>query len=272
MTNIYKDAEKEIFLRNSIGTAFCRTNNTFRNKHKQQGIFISRLPEQNNSLHSIVSSLDESIELFGESYQFAQRNFKDNEPQNGSHYIEYQIFDSPFTTVYTIGTIKLKKEVLLPENKSYLLIRYSLLEALTNVKIKLNPLLSFRRIDELQKSSNKVIKDINYIDQGVVITAFDYPEFYVVLSKENSFLHNINWNKGVQYVNLFRSETEDLLSVGHFETYISPYESIVFYMGWHGTNPEKLRNKFVKAQKSHKNVNQTMTQQTIHLHKDTLLR
>ena len=130
------------------------------------------------------------------------------------------------------------------------LIRYTLLEAHSATKLRLNPLLAFREIHSLSKANDAANTEAEAIKGGVRVKLYTaLPHLYLQTSKKVDFVNQAYWNYNVYYTKEKErgyDYQEDLLSVGAFEVSLKKGESIVFSASLEEANPKNLAKDFTK--------------------------
>lgn len=135
-------------------------------------------------------------------------------------------------------------------NAPQVLVRYTLLEAHSATKLRLNPLLAFRDIHSLSKQNPVASTQPEAADNG--IRARLYPEFpylYMQFSKKVDFINNAYWNNNIYYTKEKErgyDYQEDLLSIGYFEVSLKKGESIVFSASIEEAESKTLEKNFNK--------------------------
>jgi predicted glycogen debranching enzyme len=151
---------------------------------------------------------------------------------------------------YRVGGVLLQKELILDTNRDRVMIRYTLLEAHSPTKIRIQPFLAFRGYHTLCKENNDINKDFEKVPNGVKFQLYPvYDPLYLQLSKKNSFESDPKWYNNVEYI-IERERgydyQEDLYVPGYFEFDIKKGESVIFAAGLTEADPATRQRAFEK--------------------------
>jgi len=198
----------------------------------------------------MLSSLDETIIQHGREFNFGVHKYENVYEPRGHKYIVDISYEKAFTVTYQVGGVLLKKEILMMHHAPQVLIRYTLLEAHSATKLRLNPLLAFREIHSLSKANDAANTEAEAIKGGVRVKLYTaLPHLYLQTSKKVDFVNQAYWNYNVYYTKEKErgyDYQEDLLSVGAFEVSLKKGESIVFSASLEEANPKNLAKDFTK--------------------------
>lgn len=238
------------FLGTNRGGGYASSTLVFCNTRKYHGLLVLPLENFRGKNHVLLSSLDETIIQHGRDFNFGVHKYPGTYEPRGHKYIVDVSYEKSYAVTYQVGGVLLKKEILMVHNEPQVLVRYTLLEAHSPTKLRLNPLLAFRDVHSLSKANELANKNIEHIDGGIKAKLYaDFPYLYMQLSKEATFDYNPQWNYNV----LYKKEKErgydymeDLLTLGYFELTIEKGESIVFSASTEENNPAELIGIFSK--------------------------
>jgi len=151
---------------------------------------------------------------------------------------------------YRVGGVLLQKELILDTNRDRVMIRYTLLEAHSPTKIRIQPFLAFRGYHTLCKENNDINKDFEKVPNGVKFQLYPvYDPLYLQLSKKNTFESDPKWYNNVEYI-IERERgydyQEDLYVPGYFEFDIKKGESVIFAAGLTEADPATRQRAFEK--------------------------
>ncbi|GET45638.1 glycogen debranching enzyme N-terminal domain-containing protein [Capnocytophaga felis] len=274
LINLEYSLDRE-FLGTNRGGGYSSSTLVFCNTRKYHGLLVVPLENCRGLNHILLSSLDETIIQHGRDFNFAVHQYENTYEPRGHKYIVDVSYEKAFTVIYQVGGVTLKKEILMVHNEPQVLIRYTLLEAHSPTKLRLNPLLAFRDIHSLSKANDLANKNIEKIDGGIKTKLYpDFPYLHLQLSQESDFEYNPNWNYNIFYKKEKErgyDYTEDLLTLGYFELNIKKGESVVFSASTEENNSKQLKQKFTRIlnQRNERNsfeecLNYSATQFLIH--------
>jgi predicted glycogen debranching enzyme len=144
----------------------------------------------------------------------------------------------------------LQKELILDTNRDRVMIRYTLLEAHSPTKIRIQPFLAFRGYHQLIKANDQINKEYEEVDHGVKFRLYpQYDPLYMQLSKPAEFLSKPDWYYNIEYIQERErgyDYQEDLFVPGCFEFDIQKGESVIFSAGLTEADPDTRQNAFEK--------------------------
>lgn len=248
MTNLQESLFKEFLLTNCSGAYSCSTIVDC-NTRKYHGLLVVPVPELDDENHVLLSTLDVSVIQHGAEFNLGVHKYDGNHfSPNGHKYIREFSNEKILTTIYRVGGVLLKKEVVFQHYESHILLRYTLLEAHSPTILRFRPFLAFRSVREFtheNEVADRVCKDI---DNGVKICMYEgYPYLHMQLSKGNEFVGQPNWYRNIEYIKEQErgyDSKEDLYVPGYFELPIEKGESVIFSASTKATDAGKLHELF----------------------------
>ena len=258
LINLEYSLNKE-FLGTNRGGGYCSSTLVFCNTRKYHGLLVVPLENFMGENYVMLSSLDETIIQHGREFNFGVHKYEGVYEPRGHKYIVDISYEKAFTVTYQVGGVLLKKEILMMHHAPQVLIRYTLLEAHSATKLRLNPLLAFREIHSLSKANDAANTEAEAIKGGVRVKLYAaLPHLYLQTSKKVDFVNQAYWNYNVYYTKEKErgyDYQEDLLSVGYFEMSLKKGESIVFSASLEEADSSKLAKDFEKYQKERQERN-----------------
>ena len=142
----------------------------------------------------------------------------------------------------------MKKEKVFQHFENRILIRYTLLDAHSVTTLRLRPFLAFRSVEECTHENAGANRHYDVIDNGIKTRLYPgYPELMMQLNKNNEFVFEPNWYRGIEYQKeqeLGYDYKEDLYVPGYFEFNIKKGESVVFAAGLSELKSTQLKKIF----------------------------
>ena len=245
MTNLEEALKKEVLRSNRSGAYSCSTILDC-NTRKYHGLLVVPVPELDDENHVLLSSLDCTVIQHGAEFNLGLHKYQgDNFSPRGHKYIrEYDCQQVP-TTIYRVGGVILKKELMFQHFEDRVLIRYTLLDAHSKTTLRLQPWLAFRSVREFTHENPRANRDYQEVKNGIKTCMYPgYPELFMQLNKKSEWVFRPDWYRGVDYPKETErgyASNEDLYVPGYFEFDIKKGESVVFAAGTKECNPAKLK-------------------------------
>ncbi len=246
MTNLEEALKKEVLRSNRSGAYSCSTILDC-NTRKYHGLLVVPVPELDDENHVLLSSLDCTVIQHGAEFNLGLHKYQgDNYSPRGHKYIrEYNCQQVP-TTLYRVGGVILKKELMFQHFEDRVLVRYTLVDAHSKTTLRLQPWLAFRSVREFTHENPRANRDYQEVKNGIKTCMYPgYPELFMQLSKKAEWVFKPDWYRGVDYPKETErgyASNEDLYVPGYFEFDIKKGESIVFSAGIKECNPSKLKD------------------------------
>ena len=246
MTNLEEALKKEVLRSNRSGAYSCSTILDC-NTRKYHGLLVVPVPELDDENHVLLSSLDCTVIQHGAEFNLGLHKYQgDNYSPRGHKYIrEYDCQQVP-TTIYRVGGVILKKELMFQHFEDRVLIRYTLLDAHSKTTLRLQPWLAFRSVRAFTHENPRANRDYQEVKNGIKTCMYPgYPELFMQLNKKTEWVFRPDWYRGVDYPKETErgyASNEDLYVPGYFEFDIKKGESIVFAAGTKECNPAKLKD------------------------------
>ncbi|WP_439185019.1 glycogen debranching enzyme N-terminal domain-containing protein [Carboxylicivirga taeanensis] len=218
------------------------------NTRKYHGLLICPIDTFNGDNHVLLSSLDETIIQHGYEFNLGIHKYPGTYSPNGHKYVyEYELDPNPAIT-YRVGSLLLKKELLLVEKEQRILVRYTLLTNNSPVTIRLQPFLAFRNIHALTRANMDANTKAKSIENGIALRLYqDFPRLYLQTSRESEFVHVPDWYYDIEYSEEKERGyacNEDLYVPGYFELSLKKGAPVVFAAGTKQVSPQTLIRQF----------------------------
>ena len=232
MTNLEESLQRELLRTNRSGAYSCSTIVDC-NTRKYHGLLVVPVPEIDDENHVLLSSMDVTVVQHGAAFNLGLHKYQGNNySPNGHKYITEFDCDTVPTTHYRVGGVQLKKEVVFQHYEDRILIRYTLENAHSLTTLRFHPFLAFRSVKQFTHENAEARRDYTEVEGGIKTCLYaGYPELFMQFSKENKFVFEPYWYRGIEYPKEQErgyASNEDLYVPGYFEMNIEKGESIVF--------------------------------------------
>ncbi len=248
MTNLQEGLRKELLRTNRSGAYSCSTVVDC-NTRKYHGLLVVPVPQIDEENHVLLSSLDVTVVQHGAEFNLGVHKYQGGafSPKGHKYIREFSLETVP-TTIYRVGGVILKKEVIFQAYADRVLIRYTIVDAHSATTLKLKPFLAFRSVNSLCHENWQVNKDYKTISGGIKTCLYEnYPTLYMQCSKKNEFIFDPHWNKNLEYDKELErgyEGVEDLYVPGHFEFQVKKGDEIVFAAGTQEIKSSTLKKLF----------------------------
>lgn len=248
MTNLQAVMQKELLRTNRSGAYSCSTLVDC-NTRKYHGLFVIPVPEIDDDNHVLLSTLDCSVVQHGVEFNLGIHKYQGNTySPNGHKYIREFNCDIVPTTIYRVGSVILKKELIFQHFEDRILIRYTLVDGPGETTLRLRPFLAFRNVNELSYENGVASRDYQIVENGIKTSMYKgYPELYMQISKKNEFVFIPDWYRGIEYPKEQErgyAYKEDLYVPGYFEVKVKKGESVVFAASTSRIKPSLMKKLF----------------------------
>jgi predicted glycogen debranching enzyme len=232
MTNLEESLGRELIRTNRSG-AYSSSTIVDCNTRKYHGLLVVPVPELDDENHVLLSSLDATVIQHGAEFNLGLHKYQGNNysPKGHKYIREFDCGKVP-TTIYRVGGVILKKEVVFQHYEDRILIRYTLEDAHSATTLRFRPFLAFRSVRQFTHENSVASREYTEVDNGIKTCMYaGYPDLYMQFSKKNVFHFQPDWYRGVEYPKEQErgyASNEDLYVPGYFEMDIKKGESIVF--------------------------------------------
>lgn len=229
--NLEYSLQREMLATDRIG-GYMSTTIVCCNTRKYHGLIVAPIDESDRT-YVLLSSLDETIVQHDQSFNLALHRFKGvYEPRGHKYITDFEYTPTP-TITYRVGGVILKKEMLWIHKRTQLMIRYTLVDAHSETKLRLRPFLAFRDKHALTHANMEADGHSYPAINGVKCRMYgNFPWLYLQTTNPKAeFVPAPDWYYNFEYLqDLARGYDgyEDLLTTGYFETELKKGESIIF--------------------------------------------
>ena len=250
MTNLQESLPKELLRTNRSGAYSCSTIVDC-NTRKYHGLLVVPVPELDDDNHVLLSSLDPTVIQHGAEFNLGLHKYQGNNfSPMGHKYIREFDCDKVPTTLYRVGGVILKKEVVFQHYEDRILIRYTMVDCHSATTLRFRPFLAFRSVRQFTHENGTASREYSAVDNGIKTCMYaGYPDLYMQFSKKNDFVFAPDWYRGVEYPKEQErgyASNEDLYVPGYFEMPIKKGESIVFAASTSEIKTSTLKKLFDK--------------------------
>ena len=248
MTNLEESLPRELLRTNRSGAYSCSTIVDC-NTRKYHGLLVVPVPELDDENHVLLSSLDATVIQHGAEFNLGLHKYQGNNySPKGHKYIREFDCDKVPTTLYRVGGVVLKKEVVFQHYEDRILIRYTLVDAHSATTLRFRPFLAFRSVRQFTHENTVASREYSEVEKGIKTCMYaGYPDLYMQFSKDNKFVFMPDWYRGVEYPKEQErgyTSNEDLYVPGYFEMNIEKGESIVFSASTSACDTAELQQLF----------------------------
>ncbi|TVR40785.1 MAG: amylo-alpha-1,6-glucosidase [Bacteroidia bacterium] len=248
LINLEYSLDKEMVRSNRSG-AFSCTTIVGCNTRKYHGLLISKQPQLDGEHHVLLSKVDESVIQRDAIFNLGVNKYPGKFHPKGHKYIRDFTADIIPVVTYRVGGVVLTKETMFVTEQEMVMIRYTLREAHSPTRLRLQPFLAFRNIHSLSKRN--IYNDTKYtaITNGIKVRMYEgYPYLHLQLSKKGGeYVHAPDWYNDLEYVQEAArgyEAHEDLFVPGFFEVPIKKGESIILSASTAEVQPGSLTRLF----------------------------
>lgn len=249
LINLEYSLNKEILRSNRAGS-YASTTLVGCNTRKYHGLLVCPMEHLDGDRHVLLSNLDETIVEHGSEFNLGIHKYEGDmyNPKGHKYVRDFQADPVP-KFKYRVGNVILTKERLLVEKEQQILIRYTILEADRQTKLRFRPFLAFRNMHQLCKSNLSANTKVKYIINGIKSKLYNgYPHLHMQFSKRAEFIPSPDWYYNIEYIEELKrgyDYKEDLFVPGYFEMPVKKGEVIIFSGSTiEVDDPDSLKRKF----------------------------
>ncbi len=217
---------KEWIITNGIG-GFCSSTIIVANTRRYHGLLIAAL-EPPAKRHLLISKLDESIEVSGESHNL-YTNVCENYISDGYKKLESFSKDYIPEFVYKVKDIKVTKRICMVYGKNTVLVQYLIQNSGEEINFTMAPIVNFRNFHHLTEKNHKfkINQKIDNTKVQIEIDGNSKTPIYMYLNCGKYVKHTNDIFKNMYYLKEdergFYPE-EDLAVSGRYEVTVKPNE------------------------------------------------
>ena len=229
--NLEYSLQREMLATDRIG-GYMSTTIVCCNTRRYHGLMVAPIDDSDRT-YVLLSALDETIIQHDQTFNLALHRFQGTYEPRGHKYItDFEYTPTP-TITYRVGGVILRKEMLWIHKRTQLMIRYTLVDAHSETRLRLRPFLAFRDKHALTHANMEADGHSYPAVNGVKCRLYrSFPWLYMQTSKPGAeFVPAPDWYYNFEYLqDIARGYDgyEDLMTTGYFETELKKGESIIF--------------------------------------------
>ena len=229
--NLEYSLQREMLATDRIG-GYMSTTIVCCNTRRYHGLMVAPIDDSGRT-YVLLSSLDETVIQHDQTFNLALHRFPGvYEPRGHKYITDFEYTPTP-TITYRVGGVILRKEMLWIHKRTQLMIRYTLVDAHSETRLRLRPFLAFRDKHALTHANMEADGHSYPAVNGVKCRLYgSFPWLYLQTSKPGTeFVPAPDWYYNFEYLqDLARGYEghEDLMTTGYFETELKKGESIIF--------------------------------------------
>lgn len=229
--NLEYSLKRELLSTNRAG-GYLSTTIVCCNTRKYHGLVVCPKDMEDEMRYVLLSSLDETVIQHNQTFNLSIHRYPGIYEPRGHKYITDFKYTPTATITYRVGGVVIQKEILWIHSRTQLLIKYTLLEARSDTKLRLRPFLAFRNSHSLSKANMFADTRSYPIDGGVKNKLYEeFPFLHLQVDTPFEFIAAPDWYKDFEYTEEKERGypyLEDLLTTGYFEMDIKKGQSIIF--------------------------------------------
>ncbi len=219
------------------------------NTRKYHGLLVVPQPNFGGINHVLLSNADVTVVQHDAEFNLGIHKYKGGEyAPKGHKYIRGFEAEPIPKLSYRVGGVVLDVERVFSESLARIFIKYTLVDAHSDTKLKVKPFLAFRSIHELTKENAEAQTDYTISKNGMMMKLYDgYTPLYMQCSKQVSYHHEPTWYNDIEYMkeeSRGYESSEDLLVPGYFEFDIKKGESVIFQASIEEGTPSTFQRSF----------------------------
>ena len=247
LINLEYSLQREVLRSNRMGS-YAFTTIVGCNTRKYHALLACPMEHLDGGTHILLSSLDETVVQQGASFNLGIRKYPGIYEPKGHKYIRDFETDPVMSTVYRVGDVVLKKEMVLVTNEERILIRYTVIDSQSPTRLVFKPFLAFRNIHSLSKANLDVNSKFTSVNNGIKLKMYQaYPNLFLQFSKKPEYVPVPNWYYNIEYHEEQKrgyDYTEDLYVPGYFEIPVRKGDILIFSAGTKEVQTQTLNRQF----------------------------
>ncbi len=225
------------------------------NSRKYHGLLVVPQPKLDDNNHVLLSNFDETVIQHDTEFNLSIHKFPGGiySPKGHKYITDFGMDPVPHT-IYRVGGVILKREMVFSSSEDRIFINYTLVDAHSPTRLKFRPFLAFRNVHRLSKANVDVNKKYEEIPNGIRMSLYPgYSYLHMQFSKAPEYTHVPDWYYNIEYqkeMDRGYEYQEDLMVPGFFEVDIEKGETITFSAGTSEINPASIKKRYNSEIKS----------------------
>lgn len=225
--NTRRALRKEWLLTNGLGD-YSSSSIIYCNTRKYHGLLVAASP---NGREVLLSTMEESVFGGGKEFFISTRQHPSVLYPEGYQYLEKFDLDAWPQFTYRVGDVRIRREMLLLQGVTRLLLRWSIKGAESSGKmppltLRLKPLLAYRGFHQLTHANAQIRPTTVSAPGGFGISPYEgMPPLYFQAGSAHTFIPKPDWYKDVEYFQEHERGfefSEDLFQPGIIEIPLPP--------------------------------------------------
>lgn len=247
LVNLEYSLAREILLTNRAG-GYINTTIVCCNTRKYHGLLVVPIAEFANERYILLSTLHESLIQHGSAFNLGICAYGNiYEPRGHKYIIDFEM-DYASTITYRVGGMIFTKTIMFVRETEEVLIKYTLVDAHSETRLRIKPFLAFRNIHALTHANGMANTRYTPVENGISMKMYEgFPTLYLQLSKKNEWIANPDWYNNITYKEESRrgfDDKEDLFVPGYFELPIKKGETIILSASTSQIKTRMLKGRF----------------------------
>jgi predicted glycogen debranching enzyme len=248
LVNLEYSLSRELIRSNRAG-AYASITLVGCHTRKYHGLLVVPQPALDDDNHVLLSNFDETVIQHQAEFNLGIHKYPGGVyyPRGHKYIHDFAMDPIPYT-IYHVGGVVLKREMLFNQVADRFLIRYTLVDAHSPTRLRFRPLLAFRSVHRLSKANININNKYEKVPNGIRMKLYPgYSHLYMQFSKPVEYTHVPDWNYNIEYQQEMErgyEYQEDLFVPGFFEVDIKKGESIVFCAGTTENEPASIKRAF----------------------------
>lgn len=252
LVNLSYSLKREILGASKTG-AYCNSTIVTCNTRRYHALLAVTLDRFGGDRYVLLSDTDESLIIDGKQFNLGIHCYGDiYEPRGHKYVVDFDAVPIPQIT-YQVGSIKLRKSIMLAQDRDQVMIKYDLLESASPIILHVKPFLAFRNSHSLTQKNDMARTSGVAIEGGAAYSMYDnFPALNMQMNGKPHFEESPYWNMQVTYSDEYRRGfdcREDLFVPGTFEVKLAEGKSVIFSASLTEENTKELQGRFKDALK-----------------------
>jgi len=248
LVNLEYSLNRELIRSNRAG-AYASITIVGCHTRKYHGLLVVPQPALDDDNHVLLSNFDETVIQHEAEFNLGIHKYPGGVYYPRGHKYVYDYSTDPIPhTIFHVGGVVLKREMIFTQADDRFLIRYTLIDAHSPTRLRFKPFLAFRNVHRLSKANINVNNKYENVPNGIRMRLYSgYSHLYMQFSKDTEYTHVPDWNYSIEYQQEMErgyEYQEDLFVPGFFEVDIKKGESIVFCAGTEEIDPPAIKRAF----------------------------